>query len=195
MPVIILHAILINNAQPTKLIACIIGIVIILISSIFRYCLFDLSIPTFNTVNTNSDWKTLNYLKRLFSKYNPLLMLTIGGLITIVSLLTLFRLSNFSKVVSFDKGTLIFSLKALPFFFVNLVIYGTLIAFGIISLVNIKSYDITSGDFTLATLIAFTFFASISLLIAPSIWVMLEIIIGTSFSFAILGARVRNLTN
>ena len=195
MPVIILHAILINNAQPTKLIACIIGIVIILISSIFRYCLFDLSIPTFNTVNTNSDWKTLNYLKRLFSKYNPLLMLTIGGLITIVSLLTLFRLSNFSKVVSFNEGTLIFSLKALPFFFVNLVIYGTLIAFGIISLVNIKSYDITSGDFTLATLIAFTFFASISLLIVPSIWVMLEIIIGTSFSFAILGARVRNLTN
>lgn len=193
MPVIILNTILINNAETVKLIACIVGIVLIIISTIFRYCLFDTSVTDLKTVNATSDWDIVNYLKRLFSKFNPLLMLAIGGLITVVSLLTLFRLDNFSKVFSIDNKTVIFSLKALPFFFVNLVVYGTLIACGTISLVNIKSTDITSGDFTLGTLIAFTFFASISLLVMSSIWVILEIIITMSFSFAILGARVRNL--
>lgn len=195
MPVLILHTILINNSEKLKLIICIVGIVIIIISTIFRYCLFDTSVTDFKTVNANSDWEIVNYFKKLFSKFNPLLMLAIGGLITVVSLLTLFRLTNISKVLSFENGMLVFSLKALPFFFVNLVVYGTLIACGIISLVNIKSTDITSGDFTLGTLIAFTFFASISLFVMPSALVTLEIIISTAFSFAILGARVRNLKN
>ena len=195
MPVLILHTILINNAEKVKLITCIVGIVIIIMSTIFRYCLFDTSVPDFKTVNANSDWDIVNYLKRLFSKFNPLLMLAIGGLLTVVSLLTLFRLTNYSKVISITDGTLIFTLKALPFFFVNLVVYGTLIACGIISLVNIKSTDITSGDFTLGTLICFTFFASISLFVMPSIWVTLEIIISMAFSFAILGARIRNFKN
>ena len=195
MPVLILHTILINNSEKLKLITYIVGIVIIIISTIFRYCLFDTSVPDFKTVNANSDWDIVNYLKRLFSKFNPLLMLAIGGLLTVVSLLTLFRLTNYSRVVSITDGTLIFTLKALPFFFVNLVVYGTLIACGIISLVNIKSTDITSGDFTLGTLIAFAFFASISLFVMPSALVTLEIIISTAFSFAILGARVRNLKN
>ena len=195
MPILILHTVLINNAEKVKLISCIVGIVIIIISTIFRYCLFDTSVTDFKTVNANSNWEIVNYLKRLFSKFNPLLMLAIGGLITVVSLLTLFRLTNYSKVVSINNGMVVFSLKALPFFFVNLVVYGTLIACGIISLVHIKSTDITSGDFTLGTLIAFTFFASVSLFVMPSVLVTLEIIIATAFSFAILGARVRNLKN
>ena len=195
MPVVVLHTVLINDAQLTKLIICIVGIVIILVSTILRYCLFDISVTDLKNITSSSDWEIVSYIKKLFSQFNPLLMLAIGGLTALVSLLTLFRLSNFSQVVSIENNVLTFNLKALPFFFVNLVCYGTLIAGGIVSLVNIKSKEITSGDFTLGYLLSFTFFASLSLFVLPSIWVTLEVIIATAFSFAILGARVRNLKN
>ena len=193
MPVVVAHTIIINDAKLEKLIICIVGIVIILVSTILRYYLFDTSVTDFKNVNTNSDWEIVNYIKRLFSQFNPLLMLAIGGLLSFVSLLSLFRLSNYYKVASLINGSLIFDLKALPFFFVNLVCYGTLIASGIISIVNIKSNDVTSGDFTLGILLSFIFFASLSLFVVPSIWVTLEIVIATSIAFSILGSRVRNL--
>lgn len=169
------------------------GLIVVLLAIILRNKFIDLSLAKKEYLSPKERGKVSNYFAKLFAKFNPLEMLAISSVLTIVLLLTMFRFNNLFHFIKVADKKLAIALDCLPYLVVNLVGYGSLIFSAVISLVNINSSKITIGDYMLFYCLAFVVFASITLFIKVSLFVGCGLLLAGVLLTFILGARIRKI--
>lgn len=106
-----------------------------------------------------------NYIRKVFHSYSPLLSLSIGGLMAIVTKL----IAKGDVIHEFlDNKKIVLSVDLLPMLVIILTIFLALAFFALLTLFGLGKKHVGINDFALSILVSFVIFGFISILSHPS---------------------------
>lgn len=167
--------------------------IIALFYSVLRWICSDPK-AEFNYIPAKKTGRFDKYFSAFSAKFNLLLAISCGSVLTVITLV-LFRFTSFGFYAQLLADGSAQGLNSILIYLISAVCYLSLILFGIIAFVNIKSPKVNIGDFALMVCLSYSVFGLLSFINVFSRLGCVILAITLLLSLTILAARIKNVVS